>query len=243
MDEQKILNERFIKVFNILVERKEIVKSDRKRSKSAFANKLDTKVHIINEYLSYKRMITYEKAKMLCSQLGVSELYMFQGIGEPFDSPKTPIAPSEVKLRMALGINFSPNILFTNVSAFSSDTVSVELLEENQRFFIPGIEGDLVAFYINGGSMLPTIAPGDMVICAPVAHERDVKNNDVCAVVCNNCVWVKRIEKCHDREGRWTHLRLISDNREEFQPFLIEKTEIRKILKVKKLITGLPNNL
>jgi hypothetical protein len=240
LDNRFLLNQRFKEVFELLSERGEIVKSDRKKSKSAFAERLGTKVHIINEYLSDKRLIPYEKAKLLCAHFKVSELYMFQGIGEAFDAPATPIKGSEVRLRMALGINFSPNILFTNVSAFASDTVGVELLEENQKFFIPGIEGDLVAFYINGSSMSPTIAPGDMVICSPLNNDRELKNDEVYAVVSDQCVWVKRVQRCHDRNGRWTHLRLVSDNSAEHKPFVIELSEVRKILKVTRLVTALP---
>ena len=61
----------------------------------------------------------------------------------PFDKNKLP--DPEEKLAMALGINFSPNILFTNIEAFASNTIGVDLLEENERFHIPGVAGDLVA--------------------------------------------------------------------------------------------------
>ena len=140
---------------------------------------------------------------------------------------------------MALGIDFSPNILFTNVEAFASNTIGVDLWEQNERFRIPGIKGDLVAFYINGDSMKPTISASDMVICSPISMEDEIEEDEIYAVVSSTCVWVKRVQKCFDRHGRWTHLRLISDNSDEFDPFIIENSEVRSLLKVTRRITGL----
>ncbi len=231
------LNRRFKLVYTGLVDKGEIVKSDRQKSKSAFAASLGTKSHIVNLYLNDKRLITYAQAKLLCSKYGVSEVYMFQGIGEPFDI--TILPDPEKRLCVALGIDFSPNILFTNVEAFASNTVGVDLWEQNERFRIPGINGDLVAFYINGDSMKPTIEASDMVICSPVSLADEIDEDEIYAVVSNTCVWVKRVQKCYDRHGRWTHLRLISDNSDEFDPFIIENSEVRSLLRVTRRITGL----
>ncbi|MEM6319773.1 MAG: S24 family peptidase [Bacteroidota bacterium] len=229
------LNGRFKSVYAELVDRGVIVKSDRKKSKTVFAQQLGTKGHIIDLYLQDKRNITYEQAKKLCAAYRVSESFMFQGQGKPFNGQ----LPKQDRLAMALGIDFPPNILFTNVEAFSSNTVGVDLLEENDRFHIPGLLGDLVAFNINGNSMAPTIHTGDMVICNPIETVQEMKDNEIYAVVTNQSVWVKRVQKCFDSYGRWTHLKLISDNYHEFDPFLVEIKEVRKLLKVKRKLTGL----
>jgi transcriptional regulator with XRE-family HTH domain len=231
------LNRRFKKVYHQLEERQVIVKNDRSKSQSAFAEKLGTKGHIINAYLNDKRKITYEQVKYLCTHFSVSEAFMFQGIGEPFE--ETILPDPEQRLAMALGINFSPNILFTNVEAFASNTIGVDLLEENEWFRIPGVNGDLVAFNINGDSMKPTISSGDMVICSPLENTDTMIDNEIYAVVTNQSVWVKRVQRCYDRHNHWTHLRLISDNHEEYDPFIIEINEVRRLLKVKRRLTGL----
>ena len=232
-----LLNNRFKIVFCELERRGEIIKNSRDKSKSAFAEYLGTKGHIIDKYLRDERKITYEQVKKLCKQYGVSEEYMFQGKGIAFPSKK-PLPDPEQRLADMLNIPFSPNILFTNVEAFASNTVSVDLWEENQRFHIPGVIGDLVAFNINGDSMAPTVRSGDMVICTPLDELKEIKDGEVYAVVTNAAVWVKRVQRCFDRFGRWTHIKLISDNKEEFDPFLVEVSEIRKLLKVTKRLTG-----
>lgn len=240
--DRTILNKRFTEVFKELEKRGEVVKNSRDKSKSAFARKLGTKGHIIDKWLRGERKITYEQAKALCKHFDVSEAYMFQGVGMAFPNKKQLPHP-EQKLANVLNIPFSPNILFTNIEAFASNTVGVDLLEENQRFHIPGVFGDLVAFYINGNSMMPTIASGDMVICMPIEDNSQVRDNEVYAVVANNSVWVKRVQKCFDRFGKWTHLKLVSDNYQEFDPFLLEVSAIRKLLKVKRRLTGLDDVL
>ena len=231
------LNRRFIEAYDLLVEKEVIAKSNRQKSISAFAESLGTKGHIINKYLSETRKIPFERAAQFCTQYGVSEAFMFQGIGKPFDKNKLP--DPEQKIAMALGINFSPNILFTNVEAFASNTISVDLIEENERFAIPGISGDLIAFNINGASMVPTIQAGDMVICKPLESINEMQDDEVYAVVSNHSVWVKRVRRCFDRHQNCSHLKLISDNYEEFDPFIIEIGEVRKLLKVTRRITGL----
>ncbi|NJN78646.1 MAG: S24 family peptidase [Saprospiraceae bacterium] len=87
--------------------------------------------------------------------------------------------------------------------------------------------------------MEPTIASGDMVICSPVRENDDVKDNQVYAIVTNSAVWVKRVYRQFDSRGKCTHLRLVSDNIEEFDPFVVDVLEIRKVLKVRKRLTGL----
>ncbi len=240
MTERIALNERFKIVFDELIKREVIVKSDRKKSMTAFAKELGTRGHIINCYLNDadERKITLDQVKKLCDVFQVSEDFMLKGTGKPFLNKKELPNP-DVRIAMILNIPFHPNILFTSVEAFSSNTISVEVLEDNQRFFIPGVDGDLVAFNINGRSMEPTISNGDMVICSPVESNQEVKDYQIYAIVTSSAVWVKRVCRQFDAKGNCTHLRLISDNSEEFDPFVIDVIEIRKVLKVRKRLTGL----
>ncbi len=242
MTERIALNERFKNVVEELEKRGEIIKNNREKSMTAFANKLGTRGHIINCYLNDDddRKITFDQTKKLCDEFEVSEDYMFKGVGKAFLNKKALPNPDD-KLAMILNIPFHHNILFSSVEAFSSNTISVEYLEDNQHFFIPGVDGDLVAFNINGRSMEPTISNGDMVICSPIERNNDVKDNQIYAVVMSNSVYVKRVQRAFDDYGNCTHLRLISDNSDEFDPFVIEVNDIRKLLKVRKRLTGLDN--
>lgn len=238
MTERVALNERFKMVYSELEKRGEIVKYSRQKSKSAFARKLGTSNSIIDCYLSDDddRKITFDQAKKLCKFYGVSEDFLFKGEGKMFRDKKDLPTPDD-KISVILNIPFHPNILFSNIEAFSSNTISVEVLEDSQRFFIPGVDGDLIAFNINGRSMEPTISNGDMVICSPIEHKSDVRDNQIYAVVSDSAVWVKRVQREFNQKGDCTHLRLISDNSEEFDPFVVDVNDIRKVLKVRKRLT------
>ena len=136
-------------------------------------------------------------------------------------------------------ISISPNILLTSVAAFSGNTIGLNVVEKKERFRIPGITGALVAFNINGNSMYPTIKSGDMVICSLVENLTELKENEIYAVVTEQSVWVKRVQHKMDDNGQWTHLQLISDNHEEYDPFLVNIKAVKKILRVKLKLTGL----
>ena len=138
-----------------------------------------------------------------------------------------------------MAISIDPNILFTNVEAFTGNTISLNVVEKKERFRIPGITGTLVAFNISGNSMYPTIKSGDMVICNPIENLSEIKENEVYAIATDQSVWVKRIQRIANKYGQWTHLKLISDNHIEYDPFLLEVGTIKKILQVKLKLTGL----
>ncbi|MEM7103154.1 MAG: LexA family transcriptional regulator [Bacteroidota bacterium] len=242
------LNDRFVKVYRLLENKGLIVRNHRQKSKSAFARKLGTKGHIIDNYLEEKRHITYPQVKMLCNAYGISEAYMFQGIGKIFqkNNPKSNLnppkgkgnqAPDDELLQTSSADTF--NILFTSTGAFASDTVSLDVGEENQYFHIPGMQGELVAFNINGNSMTPSIANGDMVICSPLDNKSEVCENEIYAVITNEGVRVKRLQRIYDNNGVWTHLKLISDNYIDFDPVVVKLENIRYIYKVIRRLTDL----
>jgi len=139
---------------------------------------------------------------------------------------------------MATSIDVSPNILLTNIDAFAGTSIGVDVIEKKERFYIPGIKGTLVAFHIKGNSMSPTIKAGDMVICSTIESLKDLKSNEVYAIVTSQTVWVKRIQPILDLTNNLTHLNLISDNHLEYDPFTVDLKVIKKILKVKMKLTG-----
>ena len=140
---------------------------------------------------------------------------------------------------MLLGVSSYSNILLSSLEAFSGNTIGSDFLEDTNHFHIPGLIGNLVAFNINGNSMSPTIKMGDMVICKPLENFTELKENGIYAVVTNQSIWVKRVQKFYDESGQWTQLKLISDNFNEFDPFLVSLEEVKKLLRVKHRLTRL----
>lgn len=254
MTERKLLNDRFKVVFQALVERGEIVKNSRQKGMSNFAEKImgnKSYGHIIRAYLKENptRVITYQQAQLLVKHYDVSRPYLFEGIGPIFasDVPVQPAGSSKSDERAfyepadEMPPTQAPtktNVLFSTMSAFASSTVDINIIDATERFYIPGMQGEHVAFYIKGASMTPTIADGDMVICRTVeTHERIVENEIYAIVTRAGNVMVKRIQKIHGPNRQLKGIKCISDNYLEHDPFTLSLHEVRKLLKVERKLT------
>lgn len=224
--------------------------------------------HIVRAYLKDNnednRIITVEQASRLIQHYGVSWLYMFRGEGKIFSdemdtieakeqllsgSPKSDNGEDaedkdeikEVFSNAYLKNNnaeFSKNILFSSISAFASSTVDVGVHEDSERFYIPGMQGEHIAFYVKGNSMSPTIANGDMVICRSMETFEKLYENEIYAIITKaGNVMIKRIQKIYNKFRQLQHFKCISDNYLEHDPFNIPVNEVRKLLKVERKLT------
>jgi hypothetical protein len=234
------LNDRFIRVFQLLENRGAIVKNDRNgRGIGDVAEKvLGNKGygHIIRAFLNPddKRVISYSQARKFCREFGINEDFMLDGAGAPFgfDLPK----------RSSDASGFSRgNILFTTVEAFAGSSVDTSSFatEENSWFSLPGIQGGgLVAFQINGNSMEPVILDSDIVVCREVERLENIKDNEIYAVKNNGSLWVKHVQRIQ-HGGRITHLKLISANHLEHDPFVEEVNVHTRLYRVIRKISDL----
>lgn len=249
MVERKLLNERFKVIFEALEEKGEVVKSSRKKGISNFAEKITGKKaygHIIRACLNDERYITYQQAHLLVKHYQVNPLYLFEGQGAIFanteteqlptngspksDTPTPTLAPSTSLPKT--------NIVYSSLSAFASSTVDVGIQEDSERFYIPGMQGEHIAFYIKGASMSPTIADGDMVICRSIDTNERIVENEIYAIVTSvGNVMVKRIQKILNKNRQLKGIKCISDNYLEHDPFTLAIHEVRKLLKVERKLT------
>ncbi len=241
-EDRRQLNERFRKVFHLLEERGEIIKNDRNgRGIGDFAEKIlgnRAYGHIIRAYLNEddNRCIDYGQARILCQEYNVNESYMLDGEGTPFGMS----LPSRPEVAEPAG-GYRGNILFTTTEAFAGTTVGADDFdrEEHTFFSLPGLSGGgLVAFPINGNSMEPVIQDGDIVICREIDSLRDIRDNRIYAVKHNGSLWVKYVQKIYDK-NRVTHLRMISANHLEHDPFVEEVNEYTKLYEVVRRISDL----
>ncbi len=218
------MNDRFIRVFQLLEDKGVIIKNDRKGkgigdvAEKVLGNK--GYGHIIRAFLNNddKRVISYSQARKFCREFGINEDFLLDGAGTPFgfDLPK--------RGNVEIGNFNRGNILFTTVEAFAGSTLGPDSFdtEESSWFSLPGIQGSgLVAFQINGNSMEPVINNGDLVVCREVDRMDNVKDNEIYAVKNNGSLWVKHVQRIH-HGNRITHLKLISANHLEHDPFVEE---------------------
>jgi len=215
------LNERFIRVFQLLQERGDIVLNDRNgKGMGDFAERVmgnRAYGHIVRAMLNKddRRVIDYHQARTVCREYNVNEAYLIDGIGTPFgfDLPKSLKGPGAPKGQAA---------------------------EDNEYYAIPGISGSgLVAFPIEGNSMTPEINNGDIIICREVGTLDDVKENEIYAVKSSGSMWVKHVQTIKNKRGQISKLRLISSNHFEYDPFEEEVNEQTKLFKVFKKICAI----
>jgi len=256
MTDKELLNQRFKIVFQHLVEKGEVVKSSREKGMSSFAEKImgnKSYGHIIRAYLkdSDARTITYQQAKRLVSYYNVNPTYMFEGKGPIFIAEKevenfstNEISAGSPKSDDVLTATNVPknrtNILFSSISAFASSTVDIGVHADSEHFYIPGMQGEHIAFYIKGESMTPTISDGDMVICRSLDSNERITENEIYAIVTSSGnVMVKRIQKIFNKDRQLQGIKCISDNYLEHDPFTLTTNEIQKLLKVERKLTGI----
>lgn len=254
MTEKELLNQRFKIVFQHLVEKGEVVKSSREKGMSSFAEKImgnKSYGHIIRAYLkdSDSRTITYPQAKRLVKHYGVNWTYMFEGKGDIFVSEEEEFSSTDISAGSPKSDDVftktnvpkhKTNIVFSSISAFASSTVDVGVHADSERFYIPGMQGEHIAFYIKGESMIPTISDGDMVICRSLDSSERVVENEIYAIVTSSGnVMVKRIQKIFNKHRQLQGLKCISDNYLEHDPFTLSIHEVQKLLKVERKLTGI----
>ncbi|MFT6000121.1 MAG: hypothetical protein ACI81P_002581 [Neolewinella sp.] len=230
--ERQELNERFKIVFETLKKRKAVILHDREgRGMGDFAKRVlgnRTYGHIIKAYLNDhdKRLISYEQARKICREFGVNLSYLIEGKGLPFGTDIPPL-PS------ALHSGDAPNILYTTELAFAGASIGNEGFEDQRYISLPGIKGEgHVAFDVSGNSMEPVISSGELVVCRKLEDIRELRHNEIYVITTNGKIWIKYVQLITNKDRGITHLRLISENKLEHQPWEEEVDPAMKLFKV-----------
>lgn len=228
-----IVNQQFRKVYE------ELEKFNLIKGKSDIAKHLGTYNHVINSILKGQRNITVEQLNKLFDIFGVNANYLFGQSKEMFRSGfsvQGAIPARSLDEQSQGGLRNITLVPEKALAGYALEHQDNEFLESLQKFSVPGLSGQLVAFEINGDSMTPTITSGDIVICEPLERGDVLRDNHVYVIV-SDVVVAKRIQQIRE-EQTLKGLRLISDNRAVYQPYEVELESIRQILKVKCRLTN-----
>ncbi|NRA52509.1 MAG: S24 family peptidase [Phaeodactylibacter sp.] len=228
-----IVNQRFKDVYFEL-ERLNLIKG-----KSDIAKHLGTYNHVINSILKGQRNVTVDQLHRLFETYGVDGNYLFGLSDEIFLDGVT--LPGEIPVRSLQERQQGSRSNITLVPEHAMAGYALEhqnnaYIKNLSKFSIPNLDGELIAFEIQGDSMMPTITNGDLVVCSPVERGEPLRDNHVYVVVTDSVV-AKRIQQVREGE-HLSSLRLISDNDHVYKPYYVELEEIRQILKVKCRLTS-----
>lgn len=222
------VNQRFKSVYETLENRNLI------KGKSDIANELGTYNHIINSILKGQRNITVDQLSQLFQKYGINANYLF-GLSE--DMFSTSFDDLETRSINDRAFNGRPNITLISHKALAGDAVSAtQETEEETKFSVPGLQGELIAVEISGDSMMPTLMNGDIVICEKVERGDPIRENHVYVVV-TDIVVAKRVQQIK-QNGKIGKLRLISDNSNVYKPYELDLEEVVQLLKVKCRLTA-----
>lgn len=238
------MNNRFKVVYRLLSDNGEIAPSCRQKGKGKFAKTLGIRTNQVDRCLQDKYEITYESVNLLCENYGVNKRFMLEGVGKPF---KTLIAEMKSDVQ-SVGNMPQGRLVYAGLAACASSSVGSDPSRWNDEdekgvdevFMLPGISGDMTGFNVCGNSMIPTFSMGDIVFCTPITQKSDLRDGDVYVLSLvggKDIISIKRIERVFDLRGNWTHLRLVSDNK-DYEPFEVELGEIQAAYRVTRRLTG-----
>ena len=229
---KNIVNQRFRVVYS------ELEKQNKIKGKSDIAKKLGTYNHVINSILKGQRNITVDQLSRLFDLYGINANYLFGNSDEMFLESEVdgriPVRSKDERVSEGRqNITLVPGPAMAGYALEHQDTAFLEGL---QRFSIPELEGQMIAFEISGDSMMPTITNGDIVVCEPLVRGEPLRDNHVYVIV-TDVVVAKRIQQIKE-DNHLIQLRLISDNGVVYKPYEVDLEDIRQILKVKCRLTS-----
>lgn len=228
-----IVNQRFKDVYD------ELEKFNLIKGKSDIAKQLGTYNHVINSILKGQRNITVDQLNKLFDTYGVNANYLF-GLSEEMFRPGFSAQgdiPSRTREDQFIGGRDNITLVPERAMAgYALEYQDSEYLDSLNKFSVPGLSGQLIAFEINGDSMMPTITSGDIVICEPLQRGDVLRDNHVYVIV-TDVVVAKRIQQIK-QDHQLKALRLISDNHSVYQPYMVQLEDVRQILKVKCRLTN-----
>ncbi len=228
-----VINERFTDLFKVLRERGLV------KNKSRLAEKLGTYNHVINNIIKKERNLTIEQIHKMVSLYDVNVNYLF-GRSDVMFGNDTEADIEEKVLRITEKIVEGRNnivlVPHKATAGYATSVGNAAYMEQFQRFSVPNLDGQLIAFEISGDSMMPYITNGDFVVCEPLERGEPLKDNSVYVVVTDTVV-AKRIQQVKVN-NELSRLRLISDNAPTYMPYEVELEEVQQILRVKARLTN-----
>lgn len=114
--------------------------------------------------------------------------------------------------------------------------VEISTKEESDWYRIPGYNPavDHMLFEIEGKSMLPTVLPGDIVICQKQKNWDNILDGSLVIVWTTNSLLIKRIRSGDDKD----YLKFENDNLDDAEIITFSRNEIKEILMVRGKISN-----
>ena len=232
-----IVNDRFVALFKKLEDEGRIQKGAHGgQNRKWVAQKLNTEVHVLNDYIKGNRDIPIIRALHFCDLFAIDRQWITGyiprlGAEEVYQSDINPIKGLFGKMTL----QYSNIPLRARPASGAVDDVG-DIAESLQAYEFPGLGSQVYGFTIAGDSMEPKFHEGDMVLSTEVDRWEDVNGKDFYVVSTAKGLYLKQISKLYNEMGDLASFNLLSLN-ELYAPFMVNVEDVRMILKVRKRIT------
>jgi transcriptional regulator with XRE-family HTH domain len=144
---------------------------------------------------------------------------------------------NKLVVKMSPSNGFVPLIKADAHAGFIKNFQKDKTLEEYDWYRIPGMEGDgsEKMFEVEGRSMMPTLLPGDIIVCQTQPEISKALDGSVVLVITNESIFVKRLKSIDP-----DFVLLENDNREgdyEKEAVKIRKADIHELMMIRGKIT------
>lgn len=139
-------------------------------------------------------------------------------------------------IRISPSQGFLPYVKMKANAGFVKNSPQTLEVNDYEWYRIPGYNPsqDHLLFEVEGESMVPTVLPGDIVICQKQNKWDSILDGSVVVVVTNGTILVKRVRNENDHTG----LSLENDNPEGTEVLKFDYAEIKEIYMVRGKISN-----
>jgi transcriptional regulator with XRE-family HTH domain len=206
-------------------------------SQKDFAKKIGITQGALSQIESDKSKASFETIKRISNEFNVNCNWLVRGFGEVLLSGTQQMDAGYkgwIKEKV-----FIPLIREEAHAGYIDGFKNKDYFKELDVYQIPGFEkGEYRLFEIIGESMIPTLYPGEIVVCEFIVDASSIGNSTLCVVISKEGIVAKRVFQNPDNEKV---LVLKSDN-VDFEPQTIYKSKVLEAWSIRgKITTQLSN--
>jgi transcriptional regulator with XRE-family HTH domain len=203
-------------------------------SQKDFARKIGITQGALSQIESDKSKASFETIRRISDEFNVNCNWLIRGFGEVLlNSAHQMDAPNENRIKEKV---FIPLIREEAHAGYIKGYKNKDYFRELDVYQIPGFEkGEYRLFEIIGESMIPTLHPGEIVVCEYIGGASSIENSTLCVLIAKEGILAKRVFQSPDNEKI---LVLKSDN-VDFEPQTIYKSSVLEAWNIRGKITTL----
>lgn len=207
-------------------------------SQVKFANKIRISQGALSQIENGKSQISFDTLRNLSNELNVNCNWVVNGVGKMFyqkEEEDNATLKNHTLNITSRDFSVIPLVKEEAHAGYIEGLENPQYLKSLNKYQIPGYEkGSYRLFEVEGESMIPTIYPGEIVICEYVEGQETVEDGTPCVLITKDGIVAKR---GYYNETDKKLLILKSDN-SRFKTYSMERKKILEMWKVRGKITS-----